>query len=47
MGRQRRTRDHGLTDAIFVSDPRDDVIPHMYTFFQDRFELGTLKKFVS
>jgi hypothetical protein len=46
MGRQRRTRDHSLTDTAFVSYTRDDVIPHMYALFQDRFELGTPKKFV-
>jgi hypothetical protein len=46
MGRQRRARDHGLTDTALVSYPRNDVIPYMHALFQDRFKLGTVKKFV-
>jgi hypothetical protein len=46
MGRQCRAGDHGLTDTAFVSYTRDNVIPHLYALFQDRFEWGTLKKFV-
>src|SRR5713101_2148849 len=46
MGRQRRTGDHGLTDTVFVSYTRDDVIPHMHALFQGCFEWGPVQKFV-